>query len=140
MPILELYSPRTGDVPEKSGLNWCFADAHVCSADAYIALRKDFFLDYPNFFPSHGNIISVVWDDGVRMNCLLEGTQRINGIVEPKQISTYDDKSEWGIYLRDRIGVSYDHLITIEDLLNYGRTDIEVSLLNNGDYYFDFSV
>ena len=140
MPILELYSPRMGNVPERSGLNWGLADAHVSTADAYIALRQEFFLNYPNFFPSHGDIISVGWDDGVRMTCLLEGTQRINGIVEPKQISTYDDKSELGIYLRDRIGVSYDHLITIKDLLNYGRADIEVSLLDNGDYYFNFSV
>lgn len=140
MPTLELFSPRMGDVPERSGLNWGFADAHVSTADAYIALRTDFFLNYPNFFPPHGSVINVIWDDGVRMTCLLEGTQRINGNVEPKQISTYDDKSELGIYLRDRIGVSCNYLITIEDLLNYGRTDIDVSLLDNGDYYFDFSV
>ncbi len=140
MPILELYSPRTGNVPEKSGLNWGFADAHVSTADAYIALRQEFFLRYPDFFPEHGSVINVVWDDGAMMTCLLEGTQRINGNVEPKQISTYNDKSELGIYLRDRIGVTYDHLITIQDLLNYGRVDIEVSLLDNGDYFFDFSV
>lgn len=140
MPTLELFSPRIGDVPEKSGLNWGFADAHVSTADAYIALRKGFFLNFPSFFLPHGSIISVIWDDGFRMNCLLEGTQRINGIVEPKQISTYDDKSELGIYLRGRIGVSHNHIITLDDLIDYGRTDIEVSLLDNGDYYFDFSV
>ena len=50
---------------------------------------------------------TIIWDDGAMMTCLLEGTQRINGNVEPKQISTYDDKSELGIYLRDRIGVTY---------------------------------
>lgn len=140
MPILELYSPRMGNVPEKSGLNWGLADAHVSTADAYIALRQEFFLNYPDFFPPHGSVINVVWDDGTRMTCLLEGTQHINGNVEPKQISTYDDKSELGIYLRDRIGVTYDHLIRIEDLEGYGRTDIDVSRLDNGDYYFDFSV
>lgn len=140
MPKLELFSPRDGNVPRKSGLNWGFADAHVSNSDAYIALRKDFFLNFPNFFPPHGNIISVVWDDGVRMNCLLEGTQVINGIVKPKQISTYDDKSELGVYLRNRIGVSYDHMITLDDLYNYGRTDIDISLLDNDEYFFDFSV
>lgn len=140
MPILELYSPRMRNVPERSGLNWGLADAHVSTADAYIALRQEFFFNHSDFFPPHGSIINIVWDDGVRMTCLLEGTQHINGNVKPKQISTYDDKSVLGIYLRDRIGVPYDHLITIEDLYDYGRTDIEVSLLENGDYYFDFSV
>ena len=140
MPKLVLFSPRVGDVPRKSGLNWGLADAHVSNADAYIALRKDFFSKFPNFFPPHGSIISVVWDDGVRMNCLLEGTQVINGIVEPKQISTYDDKSELGAYLRSRIGVSYNYMLTLDDLYDYGRTDIDVSLLDNGEYYFDFSV
>lgn len=140
MPILELFSPSMGDVPKKSGLNWGFAHAHVSTADAYIALRREFFEEHPNFFPSHGSIINVLWDDGKRMDCLLEGTQIIDGHVVPKQISTYDDKSELGVYLRKRMRLSHNHLITIEDLRTYGRTDIEVSLLNNSDYYFDFSV
>ncbi|MBQ7760529.1 MAG: NgoFVII family restriction endonuclease [Clostridia bacterium] len=140
MPRLELFSPRQGGVPTRSGLNWGFADAHVSTADAYIALRKDFLVRFPTFFPPHGSIIHVVWDDGVRMNCLLEGTQEINGDIVPKQISTYDDKSELGVYLRDRMGIAYNHRITINDLWDYGRTDIEVSLLDDGSYYFDFSV
>lgn len=140
MPRLELYSPRQGRVPTKSGLNWGFADAHVSTADAYIALRKEFFLTFPNFFPPHGNIICVVWDDGTRMTCLLEGTQEINGDILPKQISTYDDKSELGAYLRDRMGLPYNHIITFADLQAYGRTDIEVRFLEDGRYYFDFSV
>lgn len=140
MPRLELYSPRLGDVPTRSGLNWGFADAHVSNADAYIALRKDFFAHYPTFFPPHGSIIYVEWDDGTRMNCLLEGTQEFNGDVVPKQISTYDDKSELGVYLRNRMGLPYNYRITIDDLRDYGRTDVEVSMREDGSYYFDFSV
>ncbi len=140
MPRLELFSPRLGEVPEHSGLNWGLANAHVSTADAYIALRKDFFENYPNFFPPHGSIIRVDWDDGMRMECLLEGTQRINGVIVPKQISTFDDKSELGVYLRRRLRVSSTHLITIDDLNHYGRTDIEVTYLGNDIYCFDFSV
>lgn len=75
------------------------------------------------------------------MLCLLEGTQEIDGFVYPKQISTYNDKSMLGIYLRGRIGVANDHLVTRDDLNNYGREDIDV-IYNEREniYYFNFNV
>ena len=72
------------------------------------------------------------------MQCLLEGTQTINGSICPKQISSYNDKSIIGPYLRQRIGVSANKQIDMQDLANYGRNYIDVSY-NNGIYYFDFS-
>lgn len=138
MPRLELYSVRDGDVPKQSGLNWCFADAHVNSEDAYIALTKAFFTNNPNFFPPQGSVINVSWDDGETMKCLLEGTQEINGMIYPKQLSSYNDKSIIGHYLRKRIGVSATKQIDMQDLTNYGRNYIDVSF-KNGIYYFDFS-
>lgn len=141
MPILELYSVRDGEVPKRSGLNWCFANAHVKPEDAYIALTTLFFKNNPNFFPTLGSIINVEWDDGVKMHCLLEATQIINGVAYPKQISTYKEKSELGHYIRQRIGVSANHVITLNDLDNYGRNDIDVTCLTrNRDYYFDFHI
>ena len=142
MPILELYDPRRREpyVHIKSGANWGFANAHVCQDDAYIALRKDFLRNNPGFFPSHGCCIDVVWDDGTVMCCLLEGTQDVDGVVAPKQISTFNDKSILGVYLRDRLNVESNHVITYQDLQKYGRDDIEVCRLEDGRYYFDFSV
>lgn len=139
MPNLELYSVRDGAVPTQSGLNWGFADAHVNVEDAYIALTIHFFRQYPDFFPPHGETINVQWDDGVRMCCLLEGTQQINGDIYPKQISSYDDKSVLGHYLRGRLGVEPTHLITMQDLINYGRDHVTVRSLGNNNYFFDFS-
>lgn len=139
MPNLELYSVRDNEVQAQGGLNWGFADAHVCTEDAYIALTKAFFRDNPNFFPAHGSLINVTWDDAVQMPCLLEGTQEIDGKKYPKQISSYDDKSIIGHYLRRRIGVSPTKHITMQDLDNYGRRYINVSHLNDNNYYFDFS-
>lgn len=138
-PELELYSVRDGIVQPQAGLNWCFADAHVNTEDAYIALTTTFFRDYPGFFPHHGSIINVTWDDGTIMDCLLEGTQKINGITYPKQISSYDDKSVIGHYLRSRLGVSSTKLITMDDLDRYGRNSISVSRKGANEYYFDFS-
>ena len=141
MPKLELYSVRDGEVPKQSGLNWGFANAHVKSEDAYIALTTTFFKNYPDFFPLGGNIINVVWDDGTKMYCLLEATQSINGVIYPKQISSYNRKSELGHYIRQRINVGANHIITLEDLNNYGRNYIDVSCIKrHKEYYFDFHV
>ncbi|MCM1229117.1 MAG: NgoFVII family restriction endonuclease [Ruminococcus flavefaciens] len=141
MPRLELYSVRDGEVPKHSGLNWCFANAHVKPEDAYIALTIPFFKNNPDFFPKVGSIINVKWDDGVEMHCLLEATQTINGIVYPKQLSTYNEKSELGHYLRQRLGVNASHVITLNDLNNYGRNYIDViCITKHRDYYFDFHI
>ncbi|MGX8852201.1 hypothetical protein [Amedibacillus sp. YH-ame10] len=138
MAKIKLYSDRLKEVGEKSGLNWCFADANVNSQDAYIAIPKRFLREYPNFFPAHGECIEVTWDDGTNMTCLLEGTQEVNGQITFKQISSYKDKSVLGSYLRNRLKVNDSHLITRSDLEEYGRDDIEVSKLND-KYIFDFS-
>lgn len=143
MPILELYSVRNRDVPKKSGLNWCFANAHVKPEDAYIALSTEFFRNNPDFFPTQGSIINIEWDDGVKMHCLLEGkhSKPINGVIYPKQISTYNEKSELGHYLRQRLGVSANHVITLNDLNDYGRNYIDIICITKyRDYFFDFHI
>ena len=88
------------------------ANAHVTTQDAYIALTNAFLDAYPDFFPSHGSIIEVKWNDGELMICLLEGTQGINKEL-PQKISSYDDKSILGLYIRYRLGISPNHLITM---------------------------
>lgn len=138
MPRLELYSVKNGNVQEKGGLNWGFANAHVTTQDAYIALTTSFLANYPGFFPPHGSLIEVEWDDGELMTCLLEGTQGPNGNL-PKQISSYADKSVLGSYLRTRLGVAPNHLITMQDLHQYGRDYIDVEYLGGNRYSFDFS-
>lgn len=140
MPTVYLYSRQENEVQRQAGLNWGHSRGNVCTEDAYIALNADFFRQNPNFFPQHGNTISVLWDDGIQMTCLLEGTQEVNGQKCPKQLSTYNDKSELGAYLRNRLGVSNTHLITRADLQNYGREDIDIFYNHsNNTYEFDFS-
>lgn len=146
---------RNGNVPEKSGLNWMFSTGHVSFNDAYIAIRKDYIRQYPNLFPPkqqfpninhngrlqrHNDIIEIIWDDGMTMDGLLEGSQEERGLIYPKQISSAPKKSLMGEYIRYRLGISSGAFVTKEDLLNYGRTDIDVSLLDEGIYYFDFSI
>jgi hypothetical protein len=151
MSLLDRY----GNVPSASGLNWGHGQGHVTPNDSYIAIRKEHLRNCPNLFPPkqefpnirqngrlqrHNDVIEIIWDDGYVMEGLLEGNQNENGLIYPKQISSSPQKSIMGQYIRSRLGVPNGYFITRDDLINYGRTDITVSLIDEGIYSFDFSV
>lgn len=121
---------RSGDVHNQEGLNWGYSNGHVCSEDAYIPLRTKTIRDNDGFFNpvSNDNRIYVTWNDGTEMVCLLEGRQSnlINNQQHAKQISSYDDKSALGCYIRNKLDI-FGRKITKQDLLNYGRTSICVT-------------
>ena len=146
-----------GDIlHQASGLNWGQGNGHVAPNDAYIAIKKDYIRQYPNLFPPkqdfttmaniggrpnrHNDVIEIIWDDGMIMDGLLEGSQDENGLKYPKQISSFPSKSLMGEYLRYRLGVPLGEAVTMEDLNRYGRTNIDITLQDEGIYYFDFSV
>lgn len=147
---------RGGNIHQKSGLNWMFSEGHVSYNDAYITIKKDYIRQYPTLFPPkqdfttmsniggrknrHNDIVEIIWDDGFTMDALLEGSQEEYGVKYPKQISSFPRKNILGEYIRHRLNIPSGEFITKEDLLRYGRTDIDVSLLNESVYYFDFSV
>lgn len=150
---------RNGMVSKKSGLNWGLSNGHVSEGDAYIRITSNYIKLFPSLFPpkkyvgmdnplSNGkknrenDEVELIWDDGEKMIGLLEGqqTKTINGLVYPKQLSTSPSKSILGKYLRKRLGVDLNHIITKSDLLRYGRTSIDISLVGEGIYYLDFSV
>lgn len=152
-----LYDPRTNDIQPVAGLNWGQGDkAHTNPNDAYIPIRTSMIRSNPLMFPPkqefpimseayrtghrHNDTIEIIWDDGVTMEGLLEGSQPVDGIKYPKQISTSPNKKDLGEYIRRRIGVPNGAKVTMQDLRKYGRTDITISLLGEGIYYFDFSI
>lgn len=150
---------RNGMVSKKSGLNWGLSKGHVSEGDAYIRITSNYIELFPSLFPPKKYVgmdnpqskgkknrendeVELIWDDGEKMIGLLEGqqTKTINGLVYPKQLSTSPSKSILGKYLRKRLGVDLNHTITKRDLLRYGRTNIDISLVGEGIYYLDFSV
>ena len=154
---MTLLDPRTGEVPEASGLNWGqSARAHVNPDDAYIAIRVGHIKTHPAMFPKkqefpllmggegrpqrNNDSIDMLWDDGITMKGLMEGSQPISSISHPKQVSTFPNKRDFGKYIRDRVGVPSGTRVTKAQLEAYGRTHIDVSLMGEGIYYFDFSV
>ena len=132
---------RDGEVQKCHGLNWGQNSGnHTTSDDACIAIRAEAIRNDPHLFPPVGHIkeINVIWDDGVEMTMLLEGTQKINGLVYPKQMSVKHSKKALGEYIKNRMGIPLGQPIWKEDLTRYGRTFIGVTLIN-GVYNFNFS-
>jgi NgoFVII restriction endonuclease len=84
--------------------------------------------------------VEIIWDDGISMEGLFEGSQPVNGLTYPKQISSFPVKSELGEYFRNRLGVPLGQPVRRHHLDSYGRTDVAVSLISEGVYKFDFSV
>ncbi|MBZ0198404.1 MAG: NgoFVII family restriction endonuclease [Ignavibacteriaceae bacterium] len=146
-----------GEVQNAAGLNWGQNPRnHTTPNDAYIKIRVQDIQQYPDLFPPkqlnplhfdgrgrihrHNDAIEIIWDDGVSMEGLLFGNQRVNGIVHPKQVSSFPSASELGVYLRNRIGVPLGMPVRRHHLNGYGRADIAVSIIGEGVYRFDFSV
>lgn len=154
---MTLLDPRTNEVQNASGLNWGQnPNNHTNRSDANIPIRSEHIRNYPNLFPPkqnfpqlsddrgriqrHNDVIEIVWDDGIIMEGLLEGNYPIEGLIYPKQISSFPEKRILGEYVRRRLGIPIDARVTRRTLEQYGKTYIDVSLLNEGVYYFDFSV
>jgi NgoFVII restriction endonuclease len=152
---MELYNPRTNEVPPSSGLNWGFSVGNTVPGDAYITIRTNHIRNFANLFPPkqvhptnriggrlhrQNDSVELIWDDGTLMDALLEGTQRIHGLDYPKQLSSFPSKNTLGVYIRNRLGLSPTSVVTKADLDRYGRDFISISLLQNGAYYVDFSV
>lgn len=149
-------------VPKASGINWganskkAGGTSNTSIGDAEIRITKEAIKAFPRLFPPkigtsskksttgkltrQNDEIELIWDDGFVMKGLLEQNNSMNGLLYPKAICSSEKKSVLGLYLRKRLGVSPTHIITKEDLTNYGRTDVTVSLLAEGVYEMDFSV
>jgi len=155
--LMTLLDPRTGEVPPTSGLNWGQnPNNHTNPNDAYIPIRAEHIRNFPELFPPkqinpltadsrgrfqrHNDSVEYIWDDGVNMEGLFEGSQPIDGVTHPKQASSFPSKSEIGEYLRDRLDVPRGQPVRRHHLDAYGRTNVAVSLISEGVYKFDFSV
>lgn len=139
-----LYNSASNQVPLRSGLNWGNSIGNTIPGDSYISILNRYIRDHPNLFPAKQvgmrQPVELIWDDGEVMEGLFEGSQIIDGIKFPKQISSFRDKSILGAYLRRRLNLQSDATVQMSDLNQYGRNHISISLLRNGVYYLDFSV
>lgn len=153
---ITLIEPKSQEVQKTHGLNWGQGIGnHTNKDDACLVIRTSHIRDYPNLFPpkqakpkndiqegkAHRNNdpIEIIWDDGTIMPALLEGSQPVDKVNYPKQISSFPKKSSLGKYIRKRLGLKDGTPIRKHHLLQYGRTNIELSLMGEGIYSIDFS-
>lgn len=148
---------RNGEVQNAAGLNWGqSARGHINRNDAYITIRIQDILNYPNLFPPkqlaptqqdgrgrpqrHNDKIDIIWDDGITMEGIFFGNQYIQDVLYPKQAGSFPTYSEMGRYFRRRLRVPLEQPIRRHHLDRYGRINVGVSIISEGVYKFDFSV
>lgn len=150
-----------GETHNASGLNWGYMANGLPAPkrgidDACIPISINHIRQFPQLFPPKlterelvdvrgrrqrsNEAIELIWDDGITMEGLLEGTNNVDGVQYPKQISSFPAKNQMGEYLRRRIGVPLGQPVRRHHLESYGRTDISVSLIGDGIFRCDFSV
>ena len=82
-----------------------------------------------------------LFDDGevIEISFEQKGPKRENGFLY-KAFRSFRPNSKLGEYLRKRMNIQNGAPFTELDFQNYGRDDIELTLLAEGQYYEDFSV
>ena len=150
------------------GPNWGNQRGHTGkkrkAMEAYIPVLSEHLDYYPLLFQPYPAIrtttggkktrmsdpVTVIWDDGTIMTMTFQGSQRHYPsksnplMVYPKQLSFADASpkkggAELGAYLRDRMNVAPFHIITLQDLDDYGRDHILLKYISPGLYQADFS-
>jgi hypothetical protein len=123
---------RDGSLPKRSGLNWGQRPEQGRDPNqAYIKLPAIVY--HTDFFPENTIQFTVLTDDGKTMICT---RAQQNG----KAIHTPHNNSLIGEYFRNRLGLASGALVTKNDLIRYGRSDLTFYKIDDETYYMDFSV
>jgi len=131
--------------------------AHVNINDCYVPIRVEIIDSLPELFPNNGIHTKVgagygkaakkkkpnaefLFDDGEVIDISFEqiGPKRSNGYVY-KAFRSFRPNSKLGEYLRRRLGLESGVPFEEKDFIRYGRDHIDLTLLDEGIYYADFS-
>ncbi|MCC7573434.1 MAG: NgoFVII family restriction endonuclease [Candidatus Methanofastidiosum sp.] len=113
-----------------SGLNWGQREGRNQN-QAYIPLKKDVY--QTDFFPPRKIHFTVRTDDDKILIC---SRAQDSG----KAIHTPHNNSLLGEYFRYRLNLANGQFVEKEDLVRYGRTDVDFYKIDDENYYMDFSV
>lgn len=127
---LPLIVESTGEVHQRSGLNWGQRPGREPN-QAYIPIPSA--IGKADFFPDRYNQFMVLTDDNKELICV---RAQENG----KAIHTTLNNSLMGEYFRYRLGLPNGAFVTKDDLLRYGRCDVDFYKIDNETYYMNFSV
>lgn len=145
MPDITLLNTK-GQVHRTAGLNWgSNLNNHTRPIDAYIPIHIATIRNNPGLFrpkTTRQIVINFHWDDGTVMQGLFEGNlpdSRSNQVF-PKQLSSHPHKDTLGRYFRKRLGLANNAVITLQHLLDYGRTTVTIDRIDATNYSLDFHV
>lgn len=130
------FLDKRGDLPGgASGLNWAFRPGKPRKNlnEAYIQLPPLVYKS--NFFPLRGTHFTVLTDDGKSLICT-----RAQKDARGHAIETPHNNGLLGEYFRHRLGLAYGAKVTKDDLVRYGRTDVEFCKIDDETFELDFSV
>ncbi|PRY55491.1 NgoFVII restriction endonuclease [Arcticibacter pallidicorallinus] len=129
---LTLLDRSTGEVPNRSGLNWGQRPEYNRDPNqAYLNIPSD--ICRSGFFPDLRNVFTILTDDDKQLICV---RAQQNG----KGLHTTLNNALMGQYFRFRLCLGNGKKITLKDLLKYGRTDVDIYKIDEETYHLDFSV
>jgi len=123
---------RTGTIHNKGGLNWGQREGRDKN-QAYIQLPPKVYNS--DFFPKSPNRFTVLTDDDKMFICV-----RAQKSTDGQAIHTPENNSYLGLYFRYRLGLESGQFVSKEDLLSYGRTDVEFTKIDDETFFMDFSI
>lgn len=125
---LSLLDKRTGNTPIRSGINW--GQRHGRDKNqAYINIPVD--IGRSGFFPDRYEQFTVLTDDG---DSFIMVRAQDNG----KGLHTTQNNALLGEYLRTRMRVPSGKYVTKQHLVEYGRTDVAFTKIDDETYLMDF--
>ncbi|WP_426355467.1 restriction endonuclease PLD domain-containing protein [Exiguobacterium sp. R-39] len=129
---LSLLNRNTGEVPERSGLNWGQREGRDHN-QAYLSVPLSIHNGNPDFFPPSVVPFVVITDDGESLICVMAQQNR-------KGIQTRESNSIMGAYFRRRLGMESGAFVTVADLRRYGRDSVRIYKIDEETFYLDFGV
>lgn len=129
---LSLLNRNTGEVPERSGLNWGQREGRDHN-EAYLSVPRSIHNKNTDFFPPSAAPFVVVTDDGESLICVMAQQNR-------KGIHTRESNSIMGAYFRRRLGIEGGAFVTVADLRRYGRDSVRIYKIDEETFYLDFGV
>jgi len=123
---------RSGALPQRSGLNWGQRPEERRHPDqAYIRIPAR--VARSSYFPPRAIHFTILTDDGITLTCSIAQDKA-------KAVHTPLNNASMGRYFRRRLGLPYGSFVRLDDLVRYGRTDVEFYKIDDETFYMNFGV
>lgn len=133
LPVrLPLLLEKDTAIHERSGLNWGQREGREPN-QAYIPIPAKIHQKDPTFFPPTEHPFMLLTDDGTSFLCVISQANR-------KAIQTSLNNSLIGKYFRRRLNVPLGEKVEVQNVVNYGKTYVEIYKVDSETYFMDYSI